>query len=85
MADAGHNAVAPDQLRQFVERAERLHEERQAIASDISDLMKEARGQGFDVKVLKRVLAARRRDAAERQEEDAIFGLYMAALGEAGE
>lgn len=85
MGEPGHNSAIPAaQLRQFVERAERLHGERQALGEDLSELFKEAKGQGFCTKTIKRVIAARRKDRSERQEEDAIFDLYMGAL-EVGE
>lgn len=85
MSEAGHNGVHAGQLRAFVERIERVEGEIKDLNADKRDIYAEAKSTGFDVKVLKRVLAARRRDATERQEEDVIFGLYMAALGEAGE
>lgn len=74
-------SVAQDQLRAFVERLERMHEERKAIGDDISEIYAEAKGNGFDVKILKRVLQIRRQDRAQRLEEEAILDLYLAALG----
>jgi uncharacterized protein (UPF0335 family) len=79
MADAG--GVAAGQLRSFVERIERLEEEKKGIADDIRDVYGEAKGNGFDVKVLRKVIALRKKDANERQEEEAILDLYMHALG----
>jgi uncharacterized protein (UPF0335 family) len=79
MADAG--GVAAGQLRSFVERIERLEEEKKGIADDIRDVYAEAKGNGFDVKVLRKVIALRKKDANERQEEEAILDLYMHALG----
>jgi uncharacterized protein (UPF0335 family) len=79
MADAG--GVAAGQLRSFVERIERLEEEKKGIAEDIRDVYAEAKGNGFDVKVLRKVIALRKKDANERQEEEAILDLYMHALG----
>ena len=79
MADAG--GVAAGQLRSFVERIERLEEEKKGIADDIRDVYGEAKGNGFDVKVLRKVIALRKKDANERQEEEAILDLYMQALG----
>jgi uncharacterized protein (UPF0335 family) len=77
----GHNGVAPDQLKSIVERIERLHEERQAIAGDIADVYGEAKANGFDTKILRKVVALRRKDHAERKEEEAIMELYLEALG----
>ena len=76
--------IARDQLKAFVERVERLHEERQAIADDIKEVFAEAKAAGFDVKTLKRVLQIRRMDTAERQEQEALLDLYLHALGMAG-
>lgn len=80
-ATPGHNAIARDQLRSLVERIERLEEEKKAIADDIRDVYGEARASGFDTKVLRQVIALRRKDAAERQEQDALRDLYLQALG----
>ena len=79
MTDA--SAVAQDQLRSFVERIERLEEEKKTIADDIKDVYAEAKGNGFDVKVLRKVISLRKQDANERQEQEAILDLYLQALG----
>ena len=71
------------QLRSFVERIERLHEERKALGDDIRDLLNEAASAGFDKKAIKAVIAYRAKDASERAEHDALVGLYLAALGHA--
>jgi uncharacterized protein (UPF0335 family) len=73
--------VAAGQLRAFIERIERLHEERQTIADDIKEVFAEAKGTGFDTKAMKTIIRLRRQDQAERQEEEAILDLYKAALG----
>lgn len=75
------NSVAEDQIKSIVERIERLAEERDAIAGDMSEVYKEAKGNGFDVKALKVVIQKRRMDHAERMEREAIVDLYMTALG----
>jgi uncharacterized protein (UPF0335 family) len=75
------DSVAADQLKSFVERAERLNEEKYGINSDLSDLFKEAKANGFNTKVLKKIIAMRKRDYAERQEEQAVVDLYLEALG----
>jgi len=74
-------AVAREQLRTIVERIERLEEEKKAIGDDIREVYGEAKSNGFDTKVLRQVVALRKKDLAERQEEDAIRDLYMQALG----
>ena len=73
--------VAQDQLRSFVERIERLEEEKKTIADDIKDVYAEAKGNGFDTKVLRKVISLRKQDAEERQEMEAILDLYLQALG----
>ncbi|MBL8573517.1 MAG: DUF2312 domain-containing protein [Hyphomicrobiaceae bacterium] len=75
------DAVAPDQLKAFVERIERLEEEKKAIADDIKDVYGEAKANGFDVKVLRKVVSLRKQDKAEREEMEAILELYLDALG----
>lgn len=79
--EIGHNGVAPDQLRSLVERIERLHEEREAIAGDIADIYGEAKANGFDTKIIRKIVALRKKDHAERMEEAAIMELYLEALG----
>jgi uncharacterized protein (UPF0335 family) len=72
---------AKDQLKAFVERIERLEEEKKAIADDIRDIFTEAKSSGFDVKALRKIISLRRQDAAERKEQEAILETYMHALG----
>lgn len=87
MAGVGHNsgdggdAVSGDQLRTIAERIERLEEEKKTIADDIKEVWAEAKGNGYDTKVLRKVLAIRKRDKAEVQEEMAVMDLYFSALG----
>ena len=73
--------VAKDQLTAFVERIERLEEEKKGIADDIKEVYAEAKGNGFDVKVLRKVISVRKQDASERAEQEAILDLYLRALG----
>ena len=75
------SSVAADQLKSFIERIERLEEEKAATSSDIKDVFAEAKGTGFDVKALRSILRLRKKDHDERQEEEAILELYMQALG----
>jgi uncharacterized protein (UPF0335 family) len=74
-------SVAQDQLRAFVERIERMEEEKKAISDDIKEIYAEAKGNGFDTKVLRQVIRIRKQDRAERLEQEAILDLYLAALG----
>ena len=73
--------VASDQLRAFVERIERLEEEKKTIADDIKEIYAEAKGNGFDTKVLRRVVSLRKQDMNERLEQEAVLDLYLHALG----
>lgn len=79
MSDA--HGVARDQLRAFVERIERLEEEKKTIADDIKDVYGEAKAMGFDPKILKRVISLRKKDDQERMEEELILDTYLQALG----
>ncbi|PZU71669.1 MAG: DUF2312 domain-containing protein [Brevundimonas sp.] len=69
-------------LRTIIERLGRLEEDKQAVMTDMKEVFAEAKGEGYDVKVLRKVIRARKQDKAKRQEEDAILDLYMSALGE---
>ncbi|AGB72373.1 MULTISPECIES: DUF2312 domain-containing protein [Rhizobium] len=73
--------VAAAELRQFIERIERLEEEKAAIGSDIKDVMGEAKGRGYDTKAIRTIIRLRKKDANERLEEESILQTYMAALG----
>lgn len=79
----GHNAgtVARDQLRSFVERIERLTEEKDGISDDIKEVYGEAKSMGYDTKVLRKVVALRKQDMNERMEFEAILDTYLHALG----
>lgn len=80
---SGHNSttVAGEQLKSFIERIERLSEEKQTIQDDIKEVYAEAKGTGFDTKALRAIVRLRKKDKAEREEEEAILDLYMSALG----
>ncbi len=75
------NLIARDQLRSFIERIERLEEEKKTISDDIKDVYGEAKAVGFDTKVLRKVVAIRKQDSAERLEQEAILETYLSALG----
>ena len=79
MTDA--HGVARDQLRAFIERIERLEEEKKTIADDIKDVYGEAKGFGYDTKAIRTIIRLRKKDANERAEEEAVLDAYMAALG----
>ncbi len=73
--------VAAGQLRAFIERIERLEEEKKTIADDIKEVFAEMKGTGFDTKAVRTIVRMRKKDQAERQEEEAIIDLYKNALG----
>ncbi len=78
MADIG--GIAADRLRTFVERIERLEEEKAAITADIREVYAEAKGAGFNAKILRQIVRLRRLDQADRREEEAMLELYNRAL-----
>jgi uncharacterized protein (UPF0335 family) len=74
-------AAAQGRLKTIIERIERLEEDKAAIATDIKEVFAEAKGEGFDVKILRKVIRLRKQDKAKRQEEEAILDLYLSAIG----
>jgi uncharacterized protein (UPF0335 family) len=78
MAKSG---FAAGQLKSLVERIERLEEEKAALTADIREVYAEAKGNGFDTKIMRQVVRMRRLDRAERQEQEAVLDLYLSALG----
>src|ERR1019366_7800292 len=74
--------VGREQIKSFVERIERLNEEIASLSDDRKAVYAEAKFSGFDTKILRKVIARRKRDAAELAEEDAILSLYLGALGQ---
>jgi uncharacterized protein (UPF0335 family) len=86
MADDAHadilNATAQGQLKSIVERIERLEQEKAEVAEQIKEVFAEAKGNGFDVKILRKVVRIRKQDRAKRMEEEAILDLYLSAIGE---
>ena len=81
--DGGGNSasVAGARLRALIERIERMEEEKKAVADDIKEIYVEAKGSGFDTKVMRILIRRRKQDAAERAEQDALVHLYSTALG----
>jgi uncharacterized protein (UPF0335 family) len=75
------NATAQTRLKTIIERIERLEEDKAAVANDIKEVFAEAKGEGFDVKILRKVVRLRKQDKAKRMEEEAILDLYLAAIG----
>ncbi len=81
MAEKTKTTFAQGQLRALVERIERLEEEKKSIAGDIKEIYAEAKANGFDTKILRKVISLRKKDASERQEEEALLDVYLSALG----
>lgn len=75
--------AAAERLRSFIERVERLDEEKQSIAGDIKEVFAEAKGEGYDVKTLKKVIAIRKMDRAAREQAEQLLDLYLSTLGDA--
>ena len=77
----GHNSIDNGHLKSFIERVERMEEEKKAVADDIKDIYAEARGSGFDVKIMRKLVALRKIEKAKRDEEAEILDRYMVSLG----
>jgi len=75
------NGTAQTQLKSIIERVERLEQEKAEISEQIKEVFNEAKGNGFDVKVLRKIIRIRKQDHAKRMEEEAILDLYLSALG----
>jgi uncharacterized protein (UPF0335 family) len=78
----GVTTVAGERLKSFLERVERLEEEKSTIAGDIKEVFAEAKGEGYDTKTMRKIIRLRKMDKAKRQEEEALLDLYLSALGE---
>ena len=78
MAKSG---FAKEHLKSFIDRIERLEEERNALTADIREVYAEAKGTGFDTKIMRQVVRMRKLDKADRQEMEAVLDLYLSALG----
>jgi uncharacterized protein (UPF0335 family) len=73
--------AAQGQLKSLVERIERLEEDKAAVSADLKEVYAEAKGHGFDAKILRKVVRLRKQDVAKRQEEEALVDLYLSAIG----
>jgi uncharacterized protein (UPF0335 family) len=75
------NTSAQGKLKSLIERIERLEEDKAAVANDLKEVYGEAKGEGFDVKIVRKVVRLRKQDSAKRQEEEALVELYISAIG----
>lgn len=75
------NSTAQGKLKSIIERIERLEEDKAAVANDLKEVYAEAKGDGFDTKILRKVVRLRKQDSAKRQEEEALIDLYISAIG----
>ncbi|HLG88415.1 MAG TPA: DUF2312 domain-containing protein [Alphaproteobacteria bacterium] len=80
-ADPATSETAAKRLRTFIERIERLEEEKAGIAADIKEVFAEAKGTGFDVKVMRQIIRLRKQDVEDRREQEELLDLYKRALG----
>jgi len=81
MSEMGHNSVADDQIKSIVARVQHLEDEAAAVKEDLKQVYSEAKGNGFDVKIIKKLVRLLKQDRAKLQEEKAILELYAAAMG----
>jgi len=81
MATNIKTTFAEGQLKSIVERIERLEEEKKVIAADIKEVYAEAKGNGYDIKILRKVISLRKKEIGERMEEEAMLDVYLSALG----
>jgi uncharacterized protein (UPF0335 family) len=75
------NTTAQGKLKSLIERIERIEEDKAAVANDLKEVYAEAKGEGFDVKIVRKVVRLRKQDSAKRQEEEALIDLYISAIG----
>ena len=76
------SGTAQGQLKSIIERIERLEEDKAAVTADLKEVFAEAKGTGFDVKILRKVIRYRKQDRAKMQEEEALLDLYLSAIGD---
>ena len=74
-------SAAQGRLKSFIERIERLEEDKAAVSADLKEVYLETKGEGFDVKIVRKIVRLRKQDTAKRQEEEALIDLYLSAIG----
>jgi len=81
MPDAGYGGISPEQLRNYIERIEKLEEEKAALQQDLNEVYNEAKANGFDTKIMRQIIRLRKKDHEDRQQEESMIDLYKNALG----
>ena len=81
MPDAGYGGISPEQLQNYIQRIEKLEEEKAALQSDITEVYNEAKANGFDTKIMRQIIRLREKDHEDRQQEESMLDLYKNALG----
>ena len=81
MTEIGHNSIAADRLKSFIQRIEKLEEDKAAIGEDIKQVYAELKGTGFDAKTIRTIIRERKMDIEKRREQEELLELYRAALG----
>jgi uncharacterized protein (UPF0335 family) len=81
MSDIGHNSVAHDRLKAFIQKIEKLNEEKQNISLDINEIYSVAKSTGFDVKIIRKIISERKMDENKRREQQELLDLYKSAIG----
>ncbi|SDF51146.1 Uncharacterized conserved protein, UPF0335 family [Limimonas halophila] len=81
MVDAGYGGISGEQLQNYIQRIEKLEEEKAALQSDIKEVYNEAKANGFDTKIMRQLIRLRKKDHEDRQQEESMLDLYKNALG----
>ena len=81
MTDAGYGGISPEQLRNYIERIEKLEEEKAQLQADVREVYNEAKNNGFDTKIMRQIVKLRKKDHDDRQQEESMLDLYKNALG----
>lgn len=81
MTEIGHNSVDGKRLESYIQRIERLEEEKKALAEDIKEIYAEAKATGYDVKIIRKLVSLRKMSTEKRQEEESLLELYKANIG----
>ena len=81
MPDAGYGGISAEQLQNYIQRIEKLEEEKAALQSDIKEIYNEAKANGFDTKIMRQIIRLRKKDHDDRQQEESMLDLYKNALG----